>query len=73
MTKDYKALTKDISEYAGELSKASPDAINGFYAMSKAATAYINKDGSYVVRNNKTGDIVQISNRNNPNWKAPWD
>ena len=38
MTKDYKALTKDISEYAGELRKASPDAMNGFYAMSKAAT-----------------------------------
>jgi AhpD family alkylhydroperoxidase len=39
MTKDYKALTKDISEYAGELKKAVPDAMNGFYALSKAATA----------------------------------
>ncbi len=39
MTKDYKTITKDISEYAGELRKAVPDAMNGFYALSKAATA----------------------------------
>lgn len=39
MPKDYKALTKDISEYAGILKKAAPDAMNGFYAMSKGATA----------------------------------
>jgi len=39
MTKDYKALTKDISEYAGVLKKTVPDAMTGFYAMSKAATA----------------------------------
>lgn len=36
------------------------------------ATAYINADGSYVVVNNKDGTVVQVSNRNNPNWKAPW-
>jgi len=36
------------------------------------ATAYVNKDGSYVVRNNATGDIVQISNRNDPNWIVPF-
>jgi len=40
--------------------------------MSDPATAYINKDGSYVVRNNKSGDVVQISNRNDPNWKNPF-
>lgn len=39
MPKDYNQITKDISEYAGELKKAEPDAMNGFYAMSKAATA----------------------------------
>lgn len=39
MTKDYKALTKDISEYAGELKKAVPEAMEGFYALSAAATA----------------------------------
>lgn len=40
---------------------------------NEPATAYIRKDGSYVVRNNNTGEIVQISNRNDPNWIAPWD
>lgn len=37
------------------------------------ATAYIRNDGHYVVRNNKTEEIVQISNTTKPNWKAPWD
>jgi len=39
MTKDYKALTKDISEYVGVLKKAAPNAMDGFYALSKGATA----------------------------------
>lgn len=39
MSKDYKSITKDISEYVGELKKLAPDAMNGFYAMSKGATA----------------------------------
>ena len=41
--------------------------------VNDPATAYYNKDGSYVVRNDKTGDIVQVSNRNDPNWKGPAD
>ena len=40
--------------------------------MSDPATAFIRKDGSYVVRNDVTGDIVQISDRFDPGWKAPW-
>lgn len=36
------------------------------------ATAYINEDGSYVVMNDKTGDVVQVSNRNDPNWMTPF-
>jgi filamentous hemagglutinin len=39
--------------------------------MDDPATTYYNKDGSYVVRNNKSGDVVQVSNRNDPNWKSP--
>ena len=39
---------------------------------NEPATAYINEDGSYVVRNDRTGDIVQVSNRNDPNWKSPF-
>ncbi len=54
MTKDYKALTKDISEYAGALKKASPDAMNGIYAMSKAATA----DGEL---SKKTKELIALA------------
>jgi AhpD family alkylhydroperoxidase len=39
MSKDYKILTKEISEYTAELKKAVPDAMNGFYALSKGALA----------------------------------
>jgi hypothetical protein len=37
------------------------------------ATAYVRDDGSYVVVNDNTGDVIQVSDRNNPDWKAPWD
>lgn len=39
MAKDYKQITSDISQYTGELRKAAPETMNGFYAMAKAATA----------------------------------
>jgi hypothetical protein len=37
-------------------------------ANGNAATAYFNKNGSHVVRDNVTGQVIQISNRNDPNW-----
>ncbi len=37
-------------------------------ATGNEATAYFRDDGSYVVKDNVTGDIVQVSNRNDPNW-----
>ncbi|MFD1696020.1 carboxymuconolactone decarboxylase family protein [Roseibium aestuarii] len=39
MTKDYQQIIKDIGAYTGELRKAQPEAITGFYSMAKAATA----------------------------------
>lgn len=39
--------------------------------LDQPATIYVRSDGSYVIRNDVTGDIVQISNRNDPNWQAP--
>jgi filamentous hemagglutinin len=45
---------------------------DGSGRLNEPATAYLREDGSYVVRNDKTGDIVQISNRNDPNWKSPF-
>ncbi len=41
--------------------------------LDDPATAFIRPDGHYVVRNDATGDIVQISDRLDPEWKAPWD
>lgn len=37
------------------------------------ATIYRSNSGGYVIRNDLTGDIVQISNRNKMDWKNPWD
>jgi AhpD family alkylhydroperoxidase len=54
MTKDYKALTQDISEYAAVLKKAAPDAMNGFYSMSRAATA----DGAL---DKKTKELIALA------------
>lgn len=39
--------------------------------LNEPATAYLNKDGSYVVRNDRTGDIVQISNKMDSRWRYP--
>lgn len=39
MSKDYKSITKDISQYAGELKKMTPEAMEGFYKLAGAATA----------------------------------
>ena len=46
---------------------------SGGEKLDDPATAYIDKDANYVIRNDKTGDIVQISNRNDPDWKASWE
>ena len=39
----------------------------------QAATAYVQPGGGYVVVNDESGQIVQVSNLNNPNWKPVWD
>jgi RHS repeat-associated protein len=41
--------------------------------MDDPATAYYGKDGGYVIRNDRTGDIVQVSDRTDAGWVAPWD
>ncbi|MFN0061925.1 MAG: colicin E5-related ribonuclease, partial [Myxococcaceae bacterium] len=41
--------------------------------LDAPATAYINRQGHYVIRNDQTGDIVQLSNRHDLDWGAPWD
>ncbi|MFQ0813865.1 carboxymuconolactone decarboxylase [Brucella anthropi] len=54
MTKDYRSLTKDISAYTGELRKLAPDAMQGFYALSRAATA----DGAV---DKKTKELIALA------------
>ncbi|MGQ3675307.1 carboxymuconolactone decarboxylase family protein [Xanthobacter sp. TB0139] len=39
MSKDYTQLIRNISQYTGEMKKAEPDTMNGFYALAKAASA----------------------------------
>jgi RHS repeat-associated protein len=41
--------------------------------VNDPATAYINRQGHYVIRNNRTGDVVQVSNRHDLDWVSPWD
>jgi hypothetical protein len=41
--------------------------------LREPATGYVDATGHYVVQNDLTGDIVQRSNRHDPEWKAPWD
>ena len=41
--------------------------------LADPATAYYNRRGGYVVRNDGTGDIVQVSDRTDSAWRAPWD
>jgi uncharacterized protein RhaS with RHS repeats len=40
--------------------------------MDESATAYIDENGAYVVRNDSSGDIVQVSDRYDPTWVSPF-
>jgi hypothetical protein len=40
--------------------------------MNDPATAFINQKGHYVVRNDVTGDVVQVSNKFDINWVSPF-
>lgn len=39
MTKDYRQITRDISAYTAEMRKLTPDAMQAFYGLSRAASA----------------------------------
>ena len=54
MTKNYIEMTKDIAKYAGEIRKGSPDAMAGFYSMSKAASS----DGAL---DEKTKELIAMA------------
>jgi len=54
MSKDYKQITRDISEYMGEIRKIRPDAMAGFSTLAKNATA----DGAL---DKKTKELVALA------------
>jgi hypothetical protein len=39
---------------------------------NEPATVYYRSDGHYVVRNDNTGEIIQVSNTHDPNWIDPF-
>ncbi|MGX5719780.1 carboxymuconolactone decarboxylase family protein [Shinella zoogloeoides] len=54
MTKDYKAITRDISAYMGELRKLAPEAMQGFSALAKGA-------GAEGALNRKTKELIALA------------
>lgn len=40
---------------------------------SSPATGYVRADGHYVIINDDTGEIVQVSNAYDPDWRGPWE
>ena len=74
-TKSIEKLTKQMSK-RGWTETSVKDTVNNAFttrgsknlANNSPATAYFNKDGSYVVVDNVTKEVVQISNRLDPKW-----
>jgi len=54
MTKNYQQITQDITAYTGELRKVIPETMEGFYALSKAAS----KSG---VLDEKTKELIALA------------
>ena len=54
MSKDYRAITGDISTYTAELRKLQPEAMQGFHALARAAGA----DGAL---DKKTKELVALA------------
>mgnify|MGYP001011239774 FL=1 len=76
------STTKSAEKLANQMSKRGwtetsvNDTVNNAFttrtstnlANNNPATAYFNKDGSYVVVDNVTKEVVQVSNRLDPKW-----
>lgn len=62
-----------VSRVARTMATRDTRHIRGGGRMDDPAAACYSERGGYVVRNDRTGDIVQISDRTDPNWIAPWD
>jgi hypothetical protein len=60
--------TTDLIETTRSAAYTAREAVNK--ANGNPATAYYNKDGSYVVVDNVTKEVIQVSNRLDPKWIA---
>lgn len=58
--------TKESVEQTIKNPDKNAQAIDRRGGLNEPATAYFDKSGHYVVRNNKTGEVIQISNKNDP-------
>lgn len=61
---------KDLTKNADKVEKGRDTRWNPETGKKndESATMYINKDGHYVVINDKTGDVVQVSDKRDPEW-----
>jgi hypothetical protein len=50
-----------------------PGLIDHRFGLNDPATGYEDANGDYVVINDVTGDVVQVSDKNAVNWLKPWD
>jgi hypothetical protein len=62
------ALIKDTIRSPERTGETMDHRTVGEQKYDDPATAYFRRDGSYVVRNDRTKEIVQLSNRNDPDW-----
>ena len=66
------SIEQTIRHPAQTVSTRDTRHVPGGGRMNDPATASINLDGSSIVRNDRTGDMVQIANRNDPDWPSPF-
>jgi filamentous hemagglutinin len=66
------AIDKLIQNPASARSVRDTRHLPGRGRMDDPATAYINRQGPYGVRNERTGAIVQVSDRFDLDWVSPW-
>lgn len=65
--------SESLIQETGDNPAATHDVWDFTSGTRQAATAYARSDGSYVVVNDETGAVVQVSDINKVGWKPVWD
>jgi len=63
-----KSLIEETIRHPARTGNTLDQRLVGDTRRDEPATAYFREDGSYVVRNDRTKEIVQLSDRNDPDW-----